>query len=241
MASATGIPQEHPQTITAREDEPLLGSPGDVVQEDQQPIFYNLVTGTASVAQFGIWLLVILVWSNVLSHPWMLFSAHPLLNSTAILLQVQAALVLQPTVTPQQKLLGTRIHHGIQAVSTLGFISAFIVIEVNKGDHARLTSAHGIMGLVTYILIILQATGGLVQYFFPTQVLGNVARGKAMYKYHRMVGYTLMMLELATVAAATQTTFNLSVLAIPLWAVLLAAVLVIAGLGARAKKQKLGL
>lgn len=45
MASATGIPQEHPQTITAREDEPLLGSPGDVVQEDQQPIFYNLVTG----------------------------------------------------------------------------------------------------------------------------------------------------------------------------------------------------
>ena len=144
-------------------------------------------------------------------------------------------------MTPQQKLLGTRIHYGIQAVSVLGFIGAFIVIEVNKGDDARLTSAHGIMGLDTYILILLQAIGGLVQYFFPRLVLGNVARGKAMYKYHRMVGYILMTLELATVAAATQTTFNLSVLAIPLWAVLLAAVLIIAGLGARAKKQKLGL
>ena len=48
MASATGIPQEHPQTIIGREDEPLLGSPGDVVQDDQQPILYNLITGASS-------------------------------------------------------------------------------------------------------------------------------------------------------------------------------------------------
>jgi hypothetical protein len=31
MASATGIPQDHPATIEAREDEPLLGRPGDVM------------------------------------------------------------------------------------------------------------------------------------------------------------------------------------------------------------------
>lgn len=45
MASATGIPQEHPQTIEAREDEPLLGGPGDVVQKENAYIIYNLFTG----------------------------------------------------------------------------------------------------------------------------------------------------------------------------------------------------
>jgi hypothetical protein len=54
MASATGVPQEHPQTIEAREDEPLLGGPGAVTQRDSDPIYRNLIKGTAAVAQFGI-------------------------------------------------------------------------------------------------------------------------------------------------------------------------------------------
>jgi hypothetical protein len=46
---------------------------------------------------------------------------------------------------------------------------------------------------------------------------------------------------LATVCAATQTTFNKNVLHIRLWAVLVAAVLVVAGVAPRIKKHKLGL
>jgi hypothetical protein len=42
------------------------------------------------------------------------------------------------------------------------------------------------------------------------------------------------------VAAATQTTYNVNVLQIPLWGVLVAAVFIIAGVGARIKKHKLG-
>jgi hypothetical protein len=45
MASATGVPQEHPQTIEAREDEPLLGGPGAVTQSDSDPIYRNLIKG----------------------------------------------------------------------------------------------------------------------------------------------------------------------------------------------------
>ncbi|GAB1216106.1 hypothetical protein ATERTT37_005311 [Aspergillus terreus] len=241
MASATGIPQDHPYTIEAREDEPLLGRREDVIQKDNESIFFNLFTGTATFAQFGIWMLIILIWSGIFNHPLILFSAHPLLNSSAILLQIQAALVLQPTVTPQQKTLGTRVHYSLQAVSLITFIAAFIVIEVNKGDHPRLTSPHGILGLITYILIILQSLSGIVQYFLPRLVLGSADRGRSLYKYHRLSGYLLLVLELSTVAAATRTTFNLTVLAIPLWAVLVAAVLVLLGVGARVKKHKLGL
>ncbi|KAI2922808.1 hypothetical protein CBS147343_2288 [Aspergillus niger] len=241
MASATGIPQEHPDTIQEQEDAPLLHTPGNVPQKENAAIYQNLFTGTASAAQVGIWMLAILVWTGILSHPLIFFSAHPLLNSAAILLQVQATLILQPTTTPHQKRLGTIIHYIIQTLSLLGFITAFIIIEINKGDHARLTSPHGILGLITYIFIILQVLVGVVQYFVPVQVLGSVEKGKTIYKYHRKSGYVLLLLELATVSAATQTTYNLSVLSIPLWGVLVASVLVILGLGARIKKHKLGL
>ena len=45
MASATGIPQEHPHTIEARADEPLLGGPGTVTQKEESGIQYNVLTG----------------------------------------------------------------------------------------------------------------------------------------------------------------------------------------------------
>ncbi|KAH1481303.1 hypothetical protein KXV81_001948 [Aspergillus fumigatus] len=240
MASATGVPQEHPQTIEAREDEPLLGRPGAVTQRESDPIYRNLIKGTAAIAQCGILLLTALVWAGVFSHPLIFFSAHPLLNSSAILLQVQAALILQPTATPQQKLLGTQIHYSLQAISLAAFLTAFTIIEINKGDHPRLTSLHGILGLITYICIILQALLGLVQYFFPVKILGSADAGKRLYKYHRHFGYLLLVLELATVSAATQTTYNVAVLHMPLWGVLVAAVLIVAGVGARIKKHKLG-
>lgn len=43
MASATGIPEQDPATIT-EEDEPLLGRPGDATQSTHG-LQYNLVLG----------------------------------------------------------------------------------------------------------------------------------------------------------------------------------------------------
>ena len=121
------------------------------------------------------------------------------------------------------------------------FVSAFIIIEVNKGSHPRLVSPHGILGLITYISIVLQAVVGIIQYFCPVTVLGSVDAGKRIYKYHRWSGYVLLLLEMATVVAATQTTYNVTAIHIPLWGVLVSAVLILAGVGARIKKHKLGL
>lgn len=175
--------------------------------------------------------------------PFVLYSniKGQLLNSAALLLQVQASLILQPTSSARQKQTGTRFHYSIQAFSLLSFIVAFITIEVNKGNHARFTSPHGVLGLITYILIVLQALGGLTQYFFPVWTLGSVARGKSMYKYHRALGYTLLILELGSIIAAMQTPFNVNYLHIPFWGVVVTSVLVVAGLGARIKKHKLGI
>ena len=164
-----------------------------------------------------------------------------LLASAALLLQVQAALILQPTATPNQKVLGTRIHYSIQLLSILCFLSAFIVIELNKGDHPHFVSPHGILGLTTIILVVLQASVGVIQFFFPVTVLGSVDTGKRIYKYHRWAGYVLLLLEVSTVLAATQTTYNLTAIHIPTYGVVVAVVLVLLGVGSRIKKSKLGL
>lgn len=148
---------------------------------------------------------------------------------------------MQPTATPQQKRTGTRIHYSFQLLSVVLFVSAFVIIEVNKGSHPHFVSPHGILGLVTYIAIVLQAVVGVIQYFAPVTVLGSVDAGKRIYKYHRWSGYVLLLLEMATIVAATQTTYNLMAIHIPLWGVVVAAIFILAGVGARIKKHKLGL
>jgi len=45
MASATGIPARAVDPTELREDEPLLGRPGDLLQNEDKPIYYNLFTG----------------------------------------------------------------------------------------------------------------------------------------------------------------------------------------------------
>ena len=78
MASATGIPEHNP---ARSEEEPLLGNPGDVTQKPEQGLQFNLITGTAILAQAGIWILAALVW---VGHPqtWPCFlSGHSLVDA----------------------------------------------------------------------------------------------------------------------------------------------------------------
>ncbi|KAJ5793117.1 uncharacterized protein N7503_009095 [Penicillium pulvis] len=243
MSSTTNIPEERP-VANSSENDPLLDHSGDVTQ-DERNIWFNLIADSAGLAQIGIWVFAALVWSNILAQPIILFTAHPLLASSALLLQIQGILILQHTSIekPSQKRTGAHIHYTIQLISTILFLAAFIVIEINKGSHPRLTSTHSILGLLTVIFVVLQSLFGVVQYFLPELVLGSVDNGKKVYKYHRWSGYVaLLVLEIpAAIWGATQTDYSIAMLHIPLWAVLTAAAAVIVGVGARIRKQKLGL
>ncbi|EGD94784.1 cytochrome b5 [Trichophyton tonsurans CBS 112818] len=242
MASATGIPEERASALPGGvENEPLLGEPGTVTQREGQSIFTNLITGTASLAQVGILINAALVWSGIFTHDLIFFSPHPLLNSVGILLTVQAILVVQPTRTPQQKQTGALTHFGFLAVANLAFISALIIIETNKQSHpeTRFSSVHGILGLITYIIIFLQSAVGVAQYFFPETIFGSVENGKKIYKWHRVSGYVLFVLELAVVIAATKTDYNVKTLHIGFWPVVISAFLTFAGVVARVKRYKL--
>lgn len=100
-------------------------------------------------------------------------------------------------------------------------------------------SAHAILGLITYILVGVQAVVGITQYFVPA-LYGGVDNAKAVYKYHRAGGYLTLLVMLATVCAATQTDYSVKVLGMQLWAVVVAAVIVVVGIGARVKPSKFG-
>ncbi|KAK1063960.1 hypothetical protein LTR74_009027 [Friedmanniomyces endolithicus] len=203
------------------EQSPLLGGPGDATQQDK-PLYHNFIIGTGVVAQAGAWILAAIVWGAVFSNDLILFSAHPLLNSAAVLFFIQAILILQPTHTAKQKKQGTYTHAALNNVALLAAVAGLVVIEYNKIDHggAHFESPHAILGLVTYIMVAGQAL--------------------ALYKYHRVGGYLTLLLMLATVCAATQTPFNTNVLQMQLWALVVASVLIVLGVGARIKPSKLG-
>ena len=116
------------------------------------------------------------------------------------------------------------------------------MIEVNKFAHGgtHFESPHAILGLITYLFMLLQAVVGVTQYWVPS-LYGGVDNAKAVWKYHRASGYVVLILGLVTVAAATQTTFNLMSSKIQLWAVIVSSVLVLVGVLPRIKLQKLGL
>lgn len=242
MASSTGIPDGNPAVADHPEDEPLLGRVGDASQQDGKGIQFNLVIGTAVLAQAGIWILAAIVWASIFLHPLNLFSPHPLLNSAGILLLTQGILILQPTHSQEQKHLGTNIHAILNGTGLCALIAGLIFIEINKFGHGgtHFESAHAILGLITSIFLVLQALVGITQYYTPS-IYGGVGNAKKLYKYHRVAGYVIVTLALATVAAATQTDYNKNVLHIRLWAVLVAAILILAGILPRIKKQKLGL
>ncbi|KAK1093829.1 hypothetical protein LTR48_001560 [Friedmanniomyces endolithicus] len=110
------------------EQSPLLGGPGDATQQDK-PLYYNFIIGTGVVAQAGAWILAAIVWGAVFSNDLILFSAHPLLNSAAVLFFIQAILILQPTHTAKQKKQGTYTHAALNNVALLAAVAGLVVID----------------------------------------------------------------------------------------------------------------
>ena len=151
-------------------------------------------------------------------------------------------MILQPTHTPEQKRIGTTIHFLFHLVGLSALLSGLIIIEINKAGpgHEHFASPHAILGLIFYIAIFFQAVVGFTQYYTPS-LYGGVDKAKAVWKYHRAAGYVIATLGLATVCAASWTTYSLNVAHIQHWAVIVASVLVLVGVVPRIKLQKFGL
>ncbi|KAI1506605.1 eukaryotic cytochrome b561-domain-containing protein [Biscogniauxia marginata] len=244
MASATGIPQQtpiDPDLDGLRDTEPLLGRPGDASQRDDAPIVKNLIIGTGVVAEIAGLLLFASVWAAVFLNPLILFSVHPLAQSAGVLVLIQSILILQPTHTGSQKQVGQKVHAALNLLSFAIFLVGVVSIEVNKfkynGPHFH--SVHGYLGVIASIWILVQYLVGFTMFAVP-KLYGGEANAKKIWKYHRISGYVLVLLLLATVTSAAKTDYNDNVLGLKLWALILISVLIIVGIFPRIKKHKLG-
>lgn len=106
--------------------------------------------------------------------------------------------------------------------------------------HEHFASPHARLGLTFYVLVYIQAIVGFTQYYVP-QLYGGVDNAKKVYKYHRVGGYVIATLGLATICAASWTTYSLYVAHIQHWAVIVASVLVLVGVIPRIRLSKFGL
>ena len=195
------------------------------------------------LAQAGGILLVALVWAAVFTKPLLpLFSPHPLLQSLGVFTVLQAILIVQPTSRPADKAAGAQAHALLNLLSFLLFTAGVAVIETNKerSHNAHFHSVHGCLGVATAVVLLVQYLFGFLIYGVPA-VLGGLDRARALWKYHRYNGYVLFVLVLATVVSAVYTDYNKNVLDIQLWSVLVAVVLVVAGVFPRIQLAKLGI
>ncbi|KAF3272888.1 hypothetical protein TWF173_002335 [Orbilia oligospora] len=223
------------------EAEPLLGRAGAVRQREDAPFWKNLFLGTGFLAQIGLLVLLITVWISIFSLPLGLFTLHPLFNSVGILLIFEAVLLLQPTHTPGQKIKGAIVHSILIGASLLLLIGAGVAIVLNKvrTKHSHLDSVHAILGLLVYVIVLGQTIVGFAQFYTP-HLFGSTENAKAIYKYHRIAGYTIQLLLIATLVAASRTTFALGPLKFTTWKVAFGSILVALGVFPRIKKEKLG-
>ncbi|KAK6336580.1 hypothetical protein TWF718_009382 [Orbilia javanica] len=234
-ASGQAAPSEPPET------EPLLGRIGAASQREGAPFWKNLIMGTGFLAQIGLLTLTATTWVSIFSLPVGLFTLHPLFNSIGVLLLFEAVLLLQPTHTANQKFKGAIIHSTLTGVSLLLFVGAGVAILLNKIriKHEHFGSAHAILGLVVYVLILIQAIIGFAQFYTP-RAFGSVENAKAIYKYHRLAGYMIELLLVVTLIAASRTTFALGPLSFKTWTVVIGSSSVAIGVIPRIKKEKLG-
>jgi cytochrome b-561 len=183
-----------------------------------------------------------MIWVAVLTKPVTLFSGHPLFQALGVLILIQSVLSLQPTHTAAQKRIGQRVHASLNLLAFLCLVAGVTIIEYNKiaNNNAHFHSVHGYLGVITSIVLALQYLIGFTMWATPS-LYGGVDNAKSLYKYHRWSGYFILVLLLVTIITATQTTFNVNVLGINLWATILLAVLVLIGTLPRIQKQKLGL
>ncbi|KAK4202578.1 eukaryotic cytochrome b561-domain-containing protein [Triangularia verruculosa] len=252
MASTTPslpqLPEEipRPNHHEPTESEPLLGRPGDALQRPNSPMYRNLYLGTGILSQAGLLLLLLSISIPLLSHRPLppLLVPHPLLQLLGLALLIQAILILQPTTksNPTAKSRAAKSHGILQLFSFLLFLSGTAIIETNKHVNklAHFHSVHAYLGVITLSLLVVQYLFGFTIYVTPN-VWGGEDKARQLWKWHRYVGYGVLVLLLATTGSAVWTEYIETQIGVSKIGVVLGLVLIAAGVFPRVQLGKLGL
>ncbi|GAC99250.1 hypothetical protein PHSY_006850 [Pseudozyma hubeiensis SY62] len=205
-ASQPLLPSAHDDHLTSEPVTPL-----DMVRSE------NLSRHAFGI-QAAALLFVAVVWSIVLttmpitSLP--LFGYHPLIQSFAILLLLQAIIVLQRTTPsqPSAKASAFTAHQYINLLLVLPLFTAGASIMWYLHDQpnsAHFISYHGILGTTVVCAAWVQAALGAASVWWKGKLVGGESKGKKLWKWHRLSGYVLVGLFLLTAAlGVVETTWG---------------------------------
>nr|CAG8507804.1 5509_t:CDS:2 [Entrophospora candida] len=190
-------------------------------------------------ASLGALLFSSTVWYIMWNVDYFFFVWHPTLMALTIFMVTNGILALQQTMTREEKSLGLDLHRLIQTISLLSAIGGFYVTFTfkNMNDKEHFTTPHGVFGLITIILLIIQSVAGGTLVNFPG-LFGGVTKAQMIYKYHRMSGYFLLFLIYLTAIGGTQNDWTKNQFD-NLWVWLSAVGLILVGIVGRVKSNKL--
>lgn len=204
------------------------------------PNLFN--NGAAIATQVGAVVVAGSVATAVLTNPVNLFSAHPFFVSTAFLLIAEALLLVQPTpASPAHKTLSGQVHGLTLVTAAILYAIAGATVFYIKIAYGKphFTSWHGKFGLATSLSLTANILGGVVQFWFPKQVLGSEAAGKQLYKYHRLGGYCTLVLMSTTILLGLQSNYNQDIANLSYWIIGPAIALTVGGLFSRLQVHKI--
>ncbi|PHZ16289.1 uncharacterized protein RHIMIDRAFT_197516 [Rhizopus microsporus ATCC 52813] len=144
---------------------------------------------------FGLALFIALIGSVLVRIPFNVFTFHPIFMTLFIVLLTEGIALLQPTSTSEEKRKGLYYHALIQSTSYLSAIIGFSFIFYNKviSNKSHFESLHGKLGLFVFVYLFIQLLFGITITLTPT-LYGSIDKAKSLWKYHRILGYALLLL-----------------------------------------------
>ncbi|MBW0526568.1 hypothetical protein O181_066283 [Austropuccinia psidii MF-1] len=236
-ASPQPLPAPTQNPAQAYRPEYSLSSLVEAHSQSNRAVFFFWITEIALL----VWLITIL--TTVLTHQAGVFTFHPIFQALAVFALYQGILILQPTDSPSSKRTGLLFHQAFQIFGTVSIIIGSSAILYNKILHSapHFTSWHGLFGIITASLIILQAVfGALVGFEFSRDFILGDTFGRKLWKYHRASGYLIVALMTITILTATKSDWLLLVSnAFSIWVLRLSSLIAVVGLSSLINFRKI--
>ncbi|KAJ1307237.1 hypothetical protein OPQ81_001351 [Rhizoctonia solani] len=153
-------------------------------------------------------------WYSVFVHSDFMemgyFAAHPSLQTAAVLAFAMGVMTLQPTLSAGSKEAGRTRHQKIQL--GLGFPliilgSLAVIVHKERMGWTHFASLHSRFGLASLILLVIQGVVGAASLWGKGVIVGGEERGKALWKWHRLLGYIILPMLLITTTLGGTTTY----------------------------------
>ncbi|CAO3696700.1 unnamed protein product [Rhizopus stolonifer] len=211
----------------------------------EAPQFYSKKDNYANLSIIlGLVLFVGLTGSVVIRIPFSAFTFHPVFMMLFIVLMTEGIVNLQLTTTATEKKVGLKYHAWIQSGSYLSAIVGVSFIFYNKviSNKPHFESVHGKLGLFVFIYLFVQVVFGVTIGLMPITIYGSLDKAKKLWKYHRTLGYILLLLVWVTAQLGVRADYMYSNLYNPYLIHLhwLSLALVLVGLFYRTRVSKLG-